>query len=145
MTPASRWEKSLKVLFPSFPQGKRRVEVLYENVHSNKPAIKCSPSVDLLDELKSSIHINIREHLPNIMISVSVFGNPGLFRAHPLRKNIWPLDNSWEDNKSPHSKIIARSTPILFLPVAGSWLIFVGLRQKCQWSYLNILSEDNKL
>lgn len=135
----------MKVLFPLFPQEKKRVEVLYENVHSNKPSIKCSPSVDLLDELKSSIHINIREHLPNIMILVSVFGNPGLFRAHALRENIWPLDNSWEDNEFPCSKIIARSTPVLFLPVIVSWLIFVGLRQKCQWSYLNILNEDNKL
>lgn len=135
----------MKVLFPLSPQEKRRVEVLYENVHSNKPAIKCFPSVDLLDELKSSIHINIREHLPNIMILVSVFSNPGFFRAHPLRENIWPLDNSWEDNESPRSKIIARSTPVLFLPVIGSSLIFVWLRQKCQWSYLNILNEDNKL
>ena len=75
--------------------------------------------------------MSIRECLPNMMILVSVFGNPGLFRPHPLRENTQALGNRWAGNKSPRSRIGATGAPVLFLPVAGSWVTHTEVPNIC--------------
>lgn len=98
------------------------MKVLYENV----PATQISQLSNVLPQLTcwkrpaGRIYVKIRECLSKTVILVSVFGNPGLFRPHPLGENI--QDDRCKAKESPDSRITATSVPILFLPVAGSWV-----------------------
>lgn len=71
--------------------------------------------------LIGGIHINIRECLANMIILVSLFGNPGLFGTHPLGEDTEVLNNRGKGNESPGNRISV--TPYSFpCPVTGSWV-----------------------
>lgn len=132
----------------------RRVEVLHKNV----PPTQTSRLFNVLPRLicctsrRGSIHVSIGECLPNRMILISGFGNVGLLGPHPLgedRLEAWVVDRKV---KIPCSRITACGALPLFLPGAGSWVThrtgpqhLEGLQQKCQWSYLHVLNEENKV
>lgn len=84
--------------------------------YCSKSAFNCASSVGLLDETKGTVHISIRERLPNMLILVSVFGNPSLFRPHPLRTH-----KHWVINGLAINPRVTESGPLVLRSCSFLW------------------------